>query len=523
MRKFKINRERVLLDIQAMQLEGKIKIFENQTKTAKEILENFRNLSVLNQMVLGKTQSGKTGCMVAVIKELMESEMVIPVENIYIITGLSSRDWKKQTTDRFPEQIQKRVFHRNELGKIFYDDIKAKRNCLIVLDECHIASKKEQTISNVFNRFGLLKKDYLLTNDIKILEFSATPDGTLYDLENWGDHSVKVMSGVGDGYVGAIELLQQGRLRQFKPLYNEDDPEMVQDNIKDAILAMQSFRDPRYHIIRTKTGEFHDATVELFIRQLSQSSSLGNFDFMCYDERSQNNINTILVSRPTKHTIITIREKLRCANTLEKKYIGVLYERSVEHMDESVIIQGLVGRLCGYDCNRDAICYTNIETVMKYERLWNGGFTREEMDKHKWKSKTTGCSRYIETYNKEFLTDDSESSVPSEHSEEYEIRVIKKKTHAEIMEEFSKLKKKGVFAGRSKGPRESKNISNGLYYSNYNGSARLLTKAELLNGSVEYGMTRENLQQYRYYAVYDNITEKDSVEFWLIYFDRTGE
>ena len=91
------------------------------------------------------------------------------------------------------------------------------------------------------------------------------------------------------------------------------------------------------------------------------------------------------------------------------------------------------------------------------------------------------------------------------------------------MEEFGKLKKKGVFAGRSKGPRESKNISNGLYYSNYKGSARLLTKAELLNGSVDYGMSRENLQQYKYYAVYDSITDKDTVEFWLIYFDRPVE
>ena len=44
-------------------------------------------------------------------------------------------------------------------------------------------------------------------------------------------------------------------------------------------------------------------------------------------------------------------------------------------MDESVIIQGLVGRLCGYDSNNDSICFTNIETVVKYENLWKNGFT----------------------------------------------------------------------------------------------------------------------------------------------------
>ena len=62
-RRFRISQERVLLDIEAMQLEGTIKIFDNQIKTAQEILGNFRNTMILNQMVLGKTQSGKTGTM----------------------------------------------------------------------------------------------------------------------------------------------------------------------------------------------------------------------------------------------------------------------------------------------------------------------------------------------------------------------------------------------------------------------------------------------------------------------------
>ena len=142
------------------------------------------------------------------------------------------------------------------------------------------------------------------------------------------------------------------------------------------------------------------------------------------------------------------------------------------------------------------------------------------MNNYNWKSKTTGYNRHIETYNRDFLPDESESSAGSDDVEEYEIKVIKKNTHREIVNEFNKLKQAGMFAGRTRGPKESKNINNGLYYSNYKGSARLLTKNELIHGIVDYGLNREHVQHYKYYAVYENINDKDSVEFWLIYYDK---
>ena len=52
-------------------------------------------------MVVAKTQSGKTGSMCATIKQYLEdSSNLIPIENIYIITGLSSCEWKEQTKER---------------------------------------------------------------------------------------------------------------------------------------------------------------------------------------------------------------------------------------------------------------------------------------------------------------------------------------------------------------------------------------------------------------------------------------
>ena len=61
------------------------------------------------------------------------------------------------------------------------------------------------------------------------------------------------------------------------------------------------------------------------------------------------NINDRLSEVPSKHTIIMIKEKLKCANTLQNKQnIGVMIERWKEMANDSLVIQGLLGRCCGY-------------------------------------------------------------------------------------------------------------------------------------------------------------------------------
>ena len=77
---------------------------------------------------------------------------------------------------------------------------------------------------------------------------------------------------------------------------------------------------------------------------------------------------------------------LRCAKTLKKKFIGILYDRCSKNPDDTTIIQGLVGRDTGYDNNGISICYTNINSIEKYEELWKSNFEDTTIE---WNSKTT--------------------------------------------------------------------------------------------------------------------------------------
>ena len=133
-----IEEDQIVINSQIRKLErNNISIiYENQTDTANKIIETFLNREVVNIMVIGKTQSGKTGTMLATIKKFMNTKdksIMIPKDNIFIITGLSSREWIKQTKERLPESIEKNVFHRGGLDN-FIDKINNKKNLLFVIN-----------------------------------------------------------------------------------------------------------------------------------------------------------------------------------------------------------------------------------------------------------------------------------------------------------------------------------------------------------------------------------------------------
>ena len=142
------------------------------------------------------------------------------------------------------------------------------------------------------------------------------------------------------------------------------------------------FDVPLYHIIRTPNGEKGDIVINNFKRVIGE-----DIEHIKYDSDSDvKDINKVLERRPQQHTYIFIKEKLRCAKTLYKKHLGVLYERYTKIPDDAVINQGLIGRGTGYDDNGKSVYFTNIPSIKKYKQLWNSDFTDKSV---KWKSKTT--------------------------------------------------------------------------------------------------------------------------------------
>lgn len=512
----------VLNELEILLLKCKSVIFENQQIIASQVKTCFLDRFIINVMVVAKTQSGKTGSMCATIKELLEdTSNPIPPENIYIITGLSSCEWKEQTKERIPKSIHN-IFHRSELPDTFADDIKEKKNILIIMDEIQVAAKKGQTIYKTFDKAGLLNKQHLYKNDIKILEYTATPDGTIYDLMKWGNSSAKILGTTGQGYVGAYDLFLAGRVKQYKELcgYNkktgETDP-VVFDNITEIKNDVDAYSTPLYHLIRTKNGDDQRRTIDNF-DQIFGFGPASEYTYIQHDGNSEeDDVNKTLKIRPARHTFIFIKEKLRCAKTLFKLYGGIKYERFTLHPDDAVIIQGLIGRDTGYDNNGISIVYTNIESIKKYEKLWNSHFDDMSVQ---WNSKTTkfvnGILTGKDTFNE--LQDDDTLTETSDTETVVEVEPVIQRftTQEEVKAYYKRVLKPRSIGGHA--PHKIKMNANGFYESTLRSVKRVYSCTEITNNR-RFGLVTGNNYISRYYACYENVADKNTLQFWLIHYD----
>jgi hypothetical protein len=361
-------------------------IYENQIRIGSKVSETFINndgspTEVLYAMVVAKTQSGKTGSMLEVIGRAVNEGGVSP-DNIFIITGLSSKDWKESTKKVFPQIIHSNILHNNDVRQTLALNLNGKQKVLIIIDELHMASSRNQTIAGVLKECKFHDPEYCYENDIRIVEYSATPDGVLKDRLKNDERSRRIFAEDGDEYTSCFDLLEQGRVFQSKDLSEGNN---VLNLLKHIT---KKYNTPKYHIIRTATkNPKKDKTEE-------NLKILPDFEVSEYNMNTSGDIsdlNNLIKDPPPKHTIIIVKEMLRCAKVLYKPHIGVVYERICKNVNDSAIIQGLLGRVTGYKVPNDISIFTNIDTINRYKKLWDSEFNDTSI---KWNSNTNNKSTY---------------------------------------------------------------------------------------------------------------------------------
>ena len=411
-------------------------VYRSQYETAKEVVFTFLNKEKLCTLVIAKTQCGKTGCKMSVISQWTEVYDIDP-KNILIVTGMSSCDWVFQTTERTPgngEHFRGKVYHQPDLKK-YGKDYANSRNLLIIMDEIQIAAQPKQALHNFFKDLGIvdkktgkLDKNTMYERDIKIVQFSATPDGVLYDLREWGSAGSIIFMQPGENYTSSYDLYTKGRLFQYKNLTSSNKEQNLKnvDFIKTRIEKVFGENKKGYTIIRTP-GELKgeesqlrelkkilkivfnnknkfsiieiDQNVHLKVDHLCLLLGISKEEFPNYElykdletkspsVKHLHDINIILSIEPKKDVIILVKEMYRCSKTLSKKYLKVLYERYVENPDDSVITQGLAGRATGYDDNGYTEVYTNVMSIKKNNELFETGFENEPGFKYNAKTIT---------------------------------------------------------------------------------------------------------------------------------------
>jgi len=287
-------------------------LFDNQKDLGKKIVQ-APNSSVL---AFAHTQCGKTGSMLAAI--LLSK---IPFDHIFVITGLSSVDWLVQTRNRIPIL---NIYHRNTIPA-FIKKIKNLQNYWVFIDECHIAFKPGQTIREVIKLFH---------PSTKTIYVSATPDWNFFKPDGVVRPGFSIRTMNNDQNYRSIQyFIDNNLIFQCKSLINSD----AIRNIQEIIPLLSSV--PKYHIIRTSRNTDHVITIQNFKLVFGDSYSFISMPI---------NICSILSIKPLKHSFIFIKDTIRCAITIPKLFIGILYDRFTKYPSFSSVIQGLCGRATGF-------------------------------------------------------------------------------------------------------------------------------------------------------------------------------
>ena len=502
--------------------KGKELYYDNQAVTASKVVTAIRKVGIVFQMVIAPCQAGKTGCMLAVIEKLLQSDSNVNPDNIFVITGLSDTEWVTQTKKRLPF-IGNNVIHRGQLRKSM-GILKNIKNALIIIDECQIASKEDMSIDKqVLEQTGLKDVAYLKENNLNIVEFSATPNSTLDDIELWNTCSEIHIMEPGQGYKGHSALIENHRLHQAEDLFIMNDPEAglsydYEDArnkaIKPAIDAIKdvknkidmSYTHPRFHIIRTPTGSKADTVI-------------GRFKTICGDEYAykkcyagEEQLMEELSKIPEKHTFLFIKEKARCAVTFVRKdLIGILYERLPKSPKTDVIVQGLAGRACGYDVDDGIIVFTDVDSIKCYVKMLNSGFKDREgftFTGDKSKKKT-------HLHPRGYKNSAGEASVEEEESPAYttEPNLEVFNTHEEAKAYWKE--NVGTHIG-GRGPNKPKKTDErGFLTTSIRGDTHVYTLTEI-KANKRWGLSGKT-NKYRYYPCYENTSDINTVKYVIVH------
>lgn len=341
-----------------MRKKGEELVYQNQKEKAIDIYSAFM-LGVSLVTLVTSPQWGKTGVAMYLMYIMTthndDSKMTHP-DNVFLITGMSDKDWRKQTKERMLDCFKDRVYHRNDMHKMIAE-VANKKDVLIIIDECHYGSEQNQTVHECLRTAGLWDIEKIVENNIKILCISATPGSMLIDAQKWGreHHALITARDNGDVYTSFQTLMDEKRVLPVIDLKKEAGVDKLLKTIDDRWADT-----PKYHILRLSGQSRKDSEIR---------NALIERGYLCYDHDSKvriDDIENMLSTKPTKHTFIFIKGFWRAAKTLDDKHVGICFETG---KDFTAIVQGLGGRLLGYGRQRGAsapLLFCDVNAIKNY-------------------------------------------------------------------------------------------------------------------------------------------------------------
>lgn len=264
-------------------------------------------------------------------------------KNINIFEGLSFLEGFSMARDLIMEIKQKiTIIWGTELIK------KASRinteNTLFIFEESHFAQSIGQSPDKFLKMIGLPANgdnELLKEKNNYYCSISATPFSEICDNGNLKQSKYVVRMEPGLGYRGVKWLKENGKIIGF---------DNWETSLRDALYSKKD--ECNWAIVRVrgdeqmKIAERICLTSEWNVRKYDQEHSDKLFKMKT------------LENKPRTSTVIILRERCRMGTVVPKKHLAFLFETSASSNTDT-LLQGLLGRACGYHVNDTLIVYIN--------------------------------------------------------------------------------------------------------------------------------------------------------------------
>ena len=359
------------------------KFSEQNLTCGRKIMTLF--MSVIHWvLLLAEMQSGKTDTFLFVAAEMLRERKV---KKVIIICGNNELELKHQLEkdkknfvkkyQRYlEEELHKSLDERDDILEEIdieknveirsgsdlnskYDDtsIQGIKDTLIIWEESHFASGKKNRPNKFIERMGLRAdgNPQCLENERNnfILSVSATPYAEISDYKHENQHKEIVKLKPGETYRGVGYYLRNEKIIGFKRWVQE----------LPTILRKYIDGRPRYAVVRVN-GDTNMDKAKKFATENGWAYKVFDAEQVAIAKKTHNSsmMNSMdeLEDEPEKNTIIFIRGMCRMGKVVPKQHISFVMETSSKPNTDT-ILQGLLGRMCGYhECDIDIYIHNDI-------------------------------------------------------------------------------------------------------------------------------------------------------------------
>ena len=345
-------------------------------------------------ILLAQMQSGKTGTYLFTAFEMIRR---LFIDRVVIICGSAETSLREQAKDDAHDALKEYQTELLESGDTagamsllkaridvhFSNELTSIKGIttrtLVIHEECHMAQSKTNKPYKEFykqNGFdGALLGDFSQLNSKTnfILGVSATPFSEIVANHAQGEGlgpsematelSEKYIHQMdpGPGFLGVMDFYRAESIK-----FEAQKIEGPNDHFFQVLAANKAIYLGKYCIVRTFERKETHAII------LAECTRLG-YDCI-HSFGGEIGIKNILCEKPTNPTVIHISGRCRMGQVIDKTYLGMVYESS-NNPNADTLLQGLVGRVCGYNSTVSIDVYVSRlseEHIADYSKAWVG-------------------------------------------------------------------------------------------------------------------------------------------------------